>query len=295
MHSEVVSWPVAGDVVAGQLHRPHAGAEAAPPPVVVMGNGFATEWQFGTLGYVAAFVDAGLAVLTFDYRHFGASSGQPRQLIDIQRQLNDWRGAIAWVRRRSDLDSTRLGVWGSSLGGGHALSLAAEDHGISAVVAQVPLCDSRAAFGAVGWLRAARGLGHALYDRLRASLGMKPHEVPAVAEHGFAIMGFAGWEAGYLGIVTAGSRWRNAVPARSLLSTGDYRPIETAANIRCPTLLIAGEHDAGVPLASVKATAARIPEAELISYPGDHFDIYQGPVFERMAPRQVRFWQQHLQ
>ena len=38
---------------------------------------------------------AGFAALVFDYRHFGASTGEPRNLVDIGRQHDDWRDPIA--------------------------------------------------------------------------------------------------------------------------------------------------------------------------------------------------------
>jgi len=43
----------------------------------------------------------GFAALVFDYRHFGASSGEPRQLLDINRQLADWAGAVAFISSRA--------------------------------------------------------------------------------------------------------------------------------------------------------------------------------------------------
>ena len=36
---------------------------------------------------------AGFAVVLFDYRYFGASSGEPRQLLDIADQQEDYRAA----------------------------------------------------------------------------------------------------------------------------------------------------------------------------------------------------------
>src|SRR3546814_5061771 len=65
----------------------------------------------------------------FRSRHFGDSEGQPRQLLSIKRQLADWDAAIAFVKGRSDLDPTRIAVWGSSFGGGHAITVArSEEH-----------------------------------------------------------------------------------------------------------------------------------------------------------------------
>ena len=86
--------------------------------------------------YAERFAAAGLGVLLFDYRHFGASGGEPRQLLDIGRQLADWRAAVAYARARFD----RVALFGSSFAGGHVLAVGT-DPGIAAVVSQCPMTD----------------------------------------------------------------------------------------------------------------------------------------------------------
>jgi uncharacterized protein len=83
-----VQFDSSGVDCAGYLYRP---AEARGPlPCVVLGHGTA-----GTMDrlfvYAEPFAAAGMAVLVFDYRGWGASDGQPRQVIDIGGQLDDWR------------------------------------------------------------------------------------------------------------------------------------------------------------------------------------------------------------
>jgi dienelactone hydrolase len=80
-------------------------------------------------------------LLVFDYRHFGASEGEPRQLLDVAKQLGDWRAAIAWTRAQPEIDAARVAIWGTSFSGGHVMSLGAEDAQLAAIVAQVPFCD----------------------------------------------------------------------------------------------------------------------------------------------------------
>jgi fermentation-respiration switch protein FrsA (DUF1100 family) len=65
-----------------------------PVPCVVMGHGTTGTMSFGLDRYARRFVGAGFAVLTFDYRHFGASEGVPRQVINVQEQPDDWRSAL---------------------------------------------------------------------------------------------------------------------------------------------------------------------------------------------------------
>ena len=92
---------------------------------VVMGHGLSAVRDQRLPAYAERFAAAGLAALLFDYRHFGASGGEPRQLFDIQRQLEDWRTAIAYARGLDGIE--RVGLFGSSFGGGHVLEIAAED------------------------------------------------------------------------------------------------------------------------------------------------------------------------
>jgi hypothetical protein len=56
----------------------------------------------GLWAYPERFAAARIAALAFDYRHFGDSDGEPRQLLDIGRQLEDWRAALVFVRSLED-------------------------------------------------------------------------------------------------------------------------------------------------------------------------------------------------
>ena len=82
-----------GGEVAAWLWHPE-GARGC----VVLGHGLSAVRDQRIDAYAERFAEAGLAALLFDYRHFGASGGQPRQLLDIKRQLEDWRTAVAYAR-----------------------------------------------------------------------------------------------------------------------------------------------------------------------------------------------------
>ncbi|MDL2424944.1 CocE/NonD family hydrolase, partial [Pseudomonas sp. BAgro211] len=83
----------------------------------------------------------GYACLVFDYRHFGDSEGMPRQLLDVKKQLQDWKAAVAFVRTQKEVNGRRVILWGTSFSGGHVLSTAAEDMQVAAVVSQCPFTD----------------------------------------------------------------------------------------------------------------------------------------------------------
>ena len=103
-----------------------------------MAHGFAAIRALRLGAYAARFAEAGYAVLVFDYRGWGDSAGEPRRVLDIGAQQQDWRAGVAHARKLEGVDASRVVAWGSSFGGGHALHLAAEDQDLVAVIAQVP-------------------------------------------------------------------------------------------------------------------------------------------------------------
>lgn len=135
-----VTFDAHGTPCGADLYRP-AGF-TGPVPCLVMGHGFS-----GTKGlarvYAEQFAGAGFAVLVFDYRHFGVSGGEPRQLVDVQKQQEDYHAAVRFARSLPGIDPEHVAIWGTSLSGGHVVAVAAEDPGIAAVVAQVPMFDAR--------------------------------------------------------------------------------------------------------------------------------------------------------
>jgi uncharacterized protein len=80
----------------------------------------------------------GLAVLVYDHRNFGASDGQPRQEVDPDAQIRDYRHTISYVQTRPEIDPSQIGIWASRYSGGHVLVVAAIDRRVRCVVSQVP-------------------------------------------------------------------------------------------------------------------------------------------------------------
>ena len=94
--------------------------------------------EHGLDSFARVYAEAGFVVLVHDHRGFGASDGQPRCDVDPWRQIADWRYAISYLESHPAVDADRIGLWGSSYAGGHALVLGATDRRLKAVVAQVP-------------------------------------------------------------------------------------------------------------------------------------------------------------
>src|SRR6201987_2679526 len=116
-----------------------AGTGGAPAPAVVMAHGFPAVKEMYLDKFAEVFTEAGLNVLVFDNRCFGASDGEPRQEIDPWAQVRDYRHAITYASTLPEVDPARIGIWGSSYSGGHVMVVAAIDRRVKAGVGPVPL------------------------------------------------------------------------------------------------------------------------------------------------------------
>ena len=287
-----VGFPSGEERCAAWLYLPDGDARV---PGVVLAHGWTGVRGQRLDAYAERFAGAGLAALAFDYRHFGASSGEPRQLLDIKRQLADWAAAIAFVRSRAEIDPGRVAVWGTSFSGGHVIETAARDRQIAAVVAQVPFTDGLRNLPSLGVALTVRLIAAGLHDQLGAAFGRPPHMVASVGPPGsVAVMTTPDAEPGFRAIDPPGSSWRNQAAARIALRVGGYRPGRHAGQIAAPILFAIAQDDAITPPALARAAAARAPHAEVRSYPGGHFDFYLGAAFERAVADQAEFLARHL-
>jgi uncharacterized protein len=285
-----VSFESAGLRCAAWLYRPQSTSAC-----VVMAHGWTGVREQRLDAFAERFAAAGLAALVFDYRHFGASEGEPRSLLDIPRQLADWREAVGFARAIEGIDPDRIALWGSSFSGGHVVSVAAGDPRIAAVVAQVPFMDGFANLLRLGKVHALRLTVEGMRDQLGALAGRPPHMVASVGPPGsLAMMNSPDAEPGFQALNPSGLHWPNEAAARIALRVGSYRPATKIAQLNCPILLAVAEEDVITPPDLAIRAASRAKRAELRRYPGGHFDPYVGELFERVVADETEFLVRHL-
>jgi dienelactone hydrolase len=293
MERSDVTFQSAGTRCAAWLYRP--ADSGGLTPCVVLAHGFSAVRDQRLDAYAERFALAGLAAFVFDYRHFGDSDGDPRQLLDIGRQLEDWHAAIAYARALQGVDAGRVAIWGSSFGGGHVMALAARDQSLAAAVSQVPFADGLITLPSLGIGQALRLTGAGLRDQLAAFRGRPPHMIAATGPPGSrSVMNTPDAEHGMRAITSPDSTWRNEVAARIALHVGSYRPARRAARIGCPILFCVADNDDLTAPGLVLRAADKAPHAEVKRYPIGHFDIYRGEWFERAVADQTEFLTRHL-
>ncbi|MGQ0623101.1 MAG: alpha/beta hydrolase [Sporichthyaceae bacterium] len=302
---EDIQFDVDGDCCAAWWYRP-ANTDSKGT-CVVMAHGFAMTRECRLPAWAQAFAEAGLAVLLFDYRAFGASGGHPRQVLDIAAQRRDWTAAVAAARALPGIEPDRVVLWGTSFSGGHVLHVAARDSRVAAVIAQLPFTDGpKSLRGGPGsprpWSPQGRARAKASVRALRAGLtdlrsrraGGSPLLVPVAGEWGSgAVIAGPGAQAALRMLVPDDATWRNEVNAGVVLQVLRDRPGRGAVHISAPLFIATCAGDRVTPEAPAIAAARSAPRGEHRSYPFSHFQAYIGAGRASLIADELEFLRRH--
>ena len=296
--SEPVSFLSDGTKCAATVFRPETSGDM-PIPVIVMAHGFGSPRALRLYAYAERFAAAGYAAVVFDYRGFGDSEGDPRQLLDVSMQHDDWKAALEFARSLRGIDADKIVAWGTSFGGGHVLTVAGRGEALAALIAQVPHVSGPAAVRATGFASSMRIAPYAIRDQINAVLGRKPVYVPLVGRPGdVGIMttpdALPGLEQLIAHSNLAPDAYRQDVAARIGLKIGLYSPQRVMSNIECPTLIQIARHDAITPCAVAEKAARRITHASVRIYECSHFDPYVEPAFTSIIADQLAFLRENV-
>lgn len=297
---EEVSLASQGVQLRAGLFRPQrtASKKSARLPCIVMAHGLGGTRAAGLEPFARRFTEAGMAALVFDYRGFGLSDGEPRQVVNVRMQLDDWAAAIAYARSLPGVDPQRIALWGSSFSGGLVIAAAVEDGKVAAVSSQGAMMDGLAALLNLvkqeGVVQTAKVTAQAVRDGLHARLGKERVLLPVVGTPGeMAVLTTPDSKPGYLAI--APPDWVNSISLDWMLTLPLFRPNRMAARLPCPTLFCIAEHDVVVPPSAMEDAARRAgSRATVRRYPRGHFDIYVNEGFEDSARDQTEFFVRHL-
>ncbi len=291
-----VEFGVEGDVMLrGWLYLPEL---TGPRPAITMAHGFAGIREHGLDRFARVFAEAGFVVLVHDHRGFGASDGRPRFDVDPWRQIADWRYAISYLESHPAVDADRIGLWGSSYAGGHALVLGATDRRLKAVVAQVPTISGyeqslrRVAPDQVGALEAGF-----IDDDRRQFAGETPATQPVVSLDPATPAAYHSPEAVafYSQPVPEGARWENQVTVRSSRAARMYEPGQWVSRVSpTPLLMVIGLADTiTLTDTGLAAYERALQPKKLVTIAGGHFDAYLGQ-FEQTSAAARDWFAEHL-
>jgi fermentation-respiration switch protein FrsA (DUF1100 family) len=270
---------------------------AGAHPTITMAHGFAGVKEHGLERFARLFAEAGFVVLVHDHRGFGASDGEPRFDVDPWVQIADWRRAVSFLESLPAVDPNRIGLWGSSYAGGHAIVLGATDRRLRAVVAQVPTISGyeqslrRVAPYDVAALEAGF-----IDDERRRFRGEPPATQAVVSADPATPAAYRAADAiaFYTQSAPQGA-WQNLMTVRSSHAARMYEPGTWISRVSpIPLLMIVGLHDT-VTLTDLELAAYEraLQPKKLVTIRGGHFDPYLGN-FDQAAGAARDWFVEHL-
>lgn len=266
----------------GDLFKP---AEVAgPAPAILLCHGWG-GLKSHLARYARIFAEHGFVAMVFDYKGWGESDGrmipapdQPmlletgehtvrvrvmREVVDPVDHVTDIRACLAYLLTEEGVDPARVGLWGSSYGGGHVTFVAGTDDRVKAVVAQI---------GGYGFPEHLRGLA----ERRQAekARGLIDPPIPQGIDAPAGLKG-----------------------TPDLARQYGHRPLKAAEAIRVPTLIIDAEfEELNDRHAHGEAAYTIIREnapAEYHTFPGTHYSVYD-QFFQPSVDLALRWFKAHL-
>lgn len=265
--------------LAGDIWKPDNLAADEKRPALLLVHGWGGTKAHLNQAYAPGFADMGYVVLTFDYRGWGESDGklvkaegesgavtEIRQIVDPLDQLEDIENAYYFLIGDSNVDPTRLAIWGSSLGGGLALQSAATLPGFKVLISQI---------GAVN-PQSQQAMSEADIQQWR--IARARGEAPP----------FPGEESAIPGL-TGNPDWPEYVR---------YDPFATHTELSAATLIIDAEDEELFAIsengaALYAAIKDQVP-ARYETLPGKHYDIYRESGYREAVKLQMAWLQTHL-
>jgi hypothetical protein len=255
--------------------------KTGPFPTAILAHGFTATKEMTLDRYAEVFSAGGLAVLVYDNRSLGDSDGEPRHDIDPIQQLRDYRYAVTYAQSLTEVDSERVGIWGTSYTGGTVLAVAAVDRRVKAVVSQVPFVNGFK--NTQQFLRLSEFPDFVAMldeDRARRMTGEPSRYIKVTTDDPNEPAAFPGLRTHHyfndFAKQVKGLKWENKVTLRSLDYLMEFDITSFAERVSpTPLLMIVSDKDKSTPtdLALEVFHLAREPK-ELLIIRADHYASY---------------------
>jgi uncharacterized protein len=248
-----------------------------PFPTVIGTHGFAAVKEQSLNEVGETFAQAGLAAIVYDHRCHGESDGQPRGHIDPWAQIHDYRHAISFAETLDVVDRDRIGVWGTSYSGAHAIVVSAMDRRVKAGSAQVPMISGMDMLQRQMAGSAWQPLLDSLVEERRAwAKGSEPKRLPIVAKEPGNGAAFVSPRSYAFYFHHKARTFLNELTLRSIDLTIEYDASPYLGRLSStPFQFVIAEDDLATPTdLQLQAYSQINGPKELVIVPGDHYTSY---------------------
>jgi fermentation-respiration switch protein FrsA (DUF1100 family) len=282
---------------SGLLYKPKIEQQANQLPAIVMAHGLSGVKEQALPQVAEIFAQNGFVTLVFDYRFFGGSEGEPRNQVFPLEMVEDYRNAVTWISELPEVDSERIGIWGTSLSGGIVLYTATFDRRVKAVVAQVPaIFNPVISFGRnpAAWDNDSKTLSNDRLERFRTGVinyiaivnqPGQPCVLPGKEAYDF-----------FMSTTETAPNWRNQMTVESMEKMREFDVISSIELLSpTPAMFIPADNDGLISIESIISVYDKISEPKsLVSLPITHFEIYGDPWLSKAADIASDWYQTYL-
>lgn len=248
--------------MAGRMYLPDAKTDRRVG--IVFCHGFGGNKEGTPLGLSTLLAEYGYTILTFDYRGFGGSDG-PRGRLNPAEQIEDAVHALACLSTQHGLDPRRIGIYGTSFGGGVAVAAAHQSGLAHAVIVSVPVTHGG------DWLRSIMRWSE--YNELRAramrAIARKAANAEIEMVERFNIM---------VPDPHTSNRYKDPVPVaiETFYHVLQHAPVDQADQMTVPVCVIGAKDDLLVPVEQAIRLHDRLrgPKELHLFETGGHFCVY---------------------
>ncbi|EHD5787534.1 alpha/beta hydrolase, partial [Escherichia coli] len=207
-------------------------------PAIILCHGFCGIREILLPQFAEVFTQAGFVTITFDYRGFGDSDGERGRLIP-EMQIDDIVTVINWAKEQPFIDKERVGLWGTSLGGGHVFGAAVKGGGVKCIVSQLAFADGE------------KNITHHMSSEEKKEFISTLEKLDAVKK--------ASGREKFVSITrvlndneskkffeenrTQYPDMDIKIPFLTVKEMLDYKPVQYAAQVTCPSLIVVAEKD----------------------------------------------------
>ncbi|PVZ83006.1 hypothetical protein C9426_28020 [Serratia sp. S1B] len=261
-------------------------------PVVILCHGFCGIQDILLPAFAENFTLAGFNTITFDYRGFGASLGERGRLVPAM-QIEDILSVVEWAKAQPDINSQRIGLWGTSFGGCHVFGAAADNPDIVCVISQLAFADGEEIV--TGKMSTEEKMGFIntldkMFEKQQTTGKETFVGITRVLNDHESKVFFEANKTLYPAMDIK-------IPFLTVRETLRYKPMDNAVRVNCPTLVVIAEDDTVNPPEQgiVLYDAVKSSNKTLhIEKGAKHYDIYSGKHFDNIIMIQIDWLKRYL-
>ncbi len=271
--------------------RVYRSQEMTQSPAVLLCNGFCSIQDVLLPDIAAQFAQAGYHAITFDYRGFGDSEGEPGRVVPAC-QIEDIISVLQWCQSQEFIDPARIGLWGTSLGGCHVFEVAVRHPDVKCIISQMAFAD--------GEFLVTQDMEPNEKKRFMATLTRMARKKKLTGEELLVpIIKVMTDEESRIFFKQLKKDYPASditIPYLTVLEAILYRPAEAAAQVLQPTLVMLAEKDKVVPVANGIALYQAITAEKScrIQLNASHYDMFRPPHLPEVAAQEIEWLRAHL-